>query len=171
MLLRKIIEDPHDDAPRLVYADYLDEHGQSERAEFIRVQCELVGVRAAIDEADKQDDDIWTKRPLYRRRAELAAREKELWLAGHAYRAALIFWFCNAVSVSECRGKPVTDDGVQGLHVITLPVNIRTNAEMVEKIKARFRDVVGDRYPVLVRGNGVCTYSPAGRKLPTGEPQ
>src|SRR5437899_1980594 len=32
---------PDDDAPRLVYADWLDEHGHPERAEFIRVQCEL----------------------------------------------------------------------------------------------------------------------------------
>ena len=32
---------PDDDAPRLIYADWLDEHGQAERAEFIRVQCEL----------------------------------------------------------------------------------------------------------------------------------
>src|SRR5438477_13205900 len=32
---------PDDDAPRLIYADWLDEHGQPERAEFIRVQIEL----------------------------------------------------------------------------------------------------------------------------------
>jgi uncharacterized protein (TIGR02996 family) len=40
-LLAAIREAPDDDAPRLVYADWLDEHGQPERAEFIRVQCEL----------------------------------------------------------------------------------------------------------------------------------
>jgi uncharacterized protein (TIGR02996 family) len=34
-----IREHPDDDAPRLIYADWLDEHGQPERAEFIRVQC------------------------------------------------------------------------------------------------------------------------------------
>ena len=32
---------PDDDAPRLIYADWLDEQGESERAEFIRVQVEL----------------------------------------------------------------------------------------------------------------------------------
>ncbi|HVL16313.1 MAG TPA: TIGR02996 domain-containing protein [Gemmata sp.] len=31
--------DPDDDTPRLVFADWLDEHGQPERAEFIRLQC------------------------------------------------------------------------------------------------------------------------------------
>jgi uncharacterized protein (TIGR02996 family) len=39
--LRAVIEQPDDDLPRLVYADWLDEHGEPERAEFIRVQCEL----------------------------------------------------------------------------------------------------------------------------------
>jgi uncharacterized protein (TIGR02996 family) len=40
-LLQGIAADPADDAPRLIYADWLDEHGQPERAEFIRVQIEL----------------------------------------------------------------------------------------------------------------------------------
>src|SRR5215216_4626617 len=40
-LLAAIRAAPDDDAPRLVYADWLDEHGQPERAEFIRVQCAL----------------------------------------------------------------------------------------------------------------------------------
>jgi uncharacterized protein (TIGR02996 family) len=40
-LLAAIRASPADDAPRLVYADWLDEHGQPQRAEFIRVQCEL----------------------------------------------------------------------------------------------------------------------------------
>lgn len=35
-LLRAIIDAPADDAPRLVYADWLDEHDQSERANLIR---------------------------------------------------------------------------------------------------------------------------------------
>jgi uncharacterized protein (TIGR02996 family) len=40
-ILRAIIEDPDDDAPRLVYADWVDERGQPERAELIRVECQL----------------------------------------------------------------------------------------------------------------------------------
>lgn len=38
--LSAIIENPDDDGPRLMYADWLTEHGDS-RGEFIRVQCEL----------------------------------------------------------------------------------------------------------------------------------
>ncbi len=40
-LLAAILAAPDDDAPRLVYADWLDEQGEGERAEFIRVQIEL----------------------------------------------------------------------------------------------------------------------------------
>ena len=40
-LLRAIQDAPDDDAPRLVHADWLEEHGQPQRAEFIRLQCEL----------------------------------------------------------------------------------------------------------------------------------
>jgi uncharacterized protein (TIGR02996 family) len=39
--LDAILADPGDDTPRLVYADWLEEYGQAERGEFIRVQCEL----------------------------------------------------------------------------------------------------------------------------------
>jgi uncharacterized protein (TIGR02996 family) len=40
--LHDILENPDDDAPRLIYADWLDERGNEARAEFIRLQCELV---------------------------------------------------------------------------------------------------------------------------------
>src|SRR5262245_21618304 len=39
-LFRAVCENPADDTPRLVYADWLEENDQPERAEFIRLQCE-----------------------------------------------------------------------------------------------------------------------------------
>jgi len=39
--LGDILECPEDDAPRLIYADWLEDEGEPERAEFIRLQCEL----------------------------------------------------------------------------------------------------------------------------------
>jgi uncharacterized protein (TIGR02996 family) len=59
-LLKAVIADPDDDAPRLIYADWLDEQGQSERAEFIRVQVALTAIAA--------DDP---------RRRQLAERERQ----------------------------------------------------------------------------------------------
>jgi uncharacterized protein (TIGR02996 family) len=38
--LRDILERPEDDSVRLIYADWLQDHGEQDRAEFIRLQCE-----------------------------------------------------------------------------------------------------------------------------------
>jgi uncharacterized protein (TIGR02996 family) len=59
-LLATVLAEPDNDGPRLVYADWLDEHDQPARAEFIRLQIELA------------------KRPGVRRREQLRLREKEL---------------------------------------------------------------------------------------------
>jgi len=40
-LMRTIIENPDDDVARLVFADWLEENGESERAEFIRLDIHL----------------------------------------------------------------------------------------------------------------------------------
>lgn len=40
-LVRAVCENPDDDLPRLAYADWLDDHGDPARAEFIRVQVRL----------------------------------------------------------------------------------------------------------------------------------
>jgi uncharacterized protein (TIGR02996 family) len=43
--LESILESPNDDTPRLIYADYLDEHFETDRAKFIRVQSLLARLR------------------------------------------------------------------------------------------------------------------------------
>jgi uncharacterized protein (TIGR02996 family) len=53
-LLRAVCEHPAEDAPRLVYADWLEETGRPERAEFIRVQVE----RARLPADDSRQEDL-----------------------------------------------------------------------------------------------------------------
>ena len=55
--LDHIRTNPGDDAPRLVYADWLDEHGDPARAEFIRVQVE----RAALPKWDARHVGLWLR--------------------------------------------------------------------------------------------------------------
>ena len=55
--LDHIIAHPDDDAPRLVYADWLDERGETARAEFIRVQIE----RAALPAWDARQVPLWLR--------------------------------------------------------------------------------------------------------------
>jgi uncharacterized protein (TIGR02996 family) len=70
-LLAAILDDPESDAPRLIYADWLEEHGQGELAEFIRVQCEL---------ATKLECPDWCDRdPAKCRTTWLEHRQHELW--------------------------------------------------------------------------------------------
>ena len=70
--LQDILGNPDDIAPRLVYADWLDEHGDDpdrDRAEFIRAQCEL--------ERIGQED---ARRPALDRRArQLLSKHRKLW--------------------------------------------------------------------------------------------
>jgi uncharacterized protein (TIGR02996 family) len=40
-LLQAVLDAPDDDLPRLVFADWLDENGESDRADFIRAQIEF----------------------------------------------------------------------------------------------------------------------------------
>jgi uncharacterized protein (TIGR02996 family) len=80
--LRDIIEHPEDDAPRLIYADWLDELGLAERGEFIRVQCALAGQPWRVGRV--YDDPAWLR--LYARERELLTdvnRWRWLGLCGH----------------------------------------------------------------------------------------
>ncbi len=71
-LLQNVLDQPGDDAPRLVYADWLEElGGDPDRAEFIRIQCEL----AKLDELD---EGYW---PLKRREETLWATHQKAWEA------------------------------------------------------------------------------------------
>lgn len=56
--LRAIFDAPDDDTPRLVYADFLEENGQPDRAEFIRVQCELDRLRDGGEDTGKRVDQL-----------------------------------------------------------------------------------------------------------------
>jgi uncharacterized protein (TIGR02996 family) len=68
--LQAIIDAPDDEVPRLVFADWLEEHGDSERAEFIRLQCRL---------ADMMEEDplSWS---LKERERDLLTAHGERWL-------------------------------------------------------------------------------------------
>ena len=63
-LLRAILEDPFDDDRRLVYADWLEEAGDNERAEFIRVQIYLAKLTGTVlrDRAEQKKYSLSVRR-------------------------------------------------------------------------------------------------------------
>lgn len=99
-LFAAVCANPEEDTPRLMFADWLDEHGEPERAEFIRLQCELA--RLAEDGSDSQplyeflcehdyvtrpsadwtkiDDGIHRRIALAMRAEDLSKRHGERWV-------------------------------------------------------------------------------------------
>ena len=118
---------PADDGPRLIYADWLDEHGQPDRAEFVRVQC-------ALDRL--ADDDP--------RRADLRERERRLAEANEARWTAEL-----APLVTDWAFRRGVIDGVS-----VSPEQFLANGAALFDLapirKVRFLDV-GDRLRELVR--------------------
>jgi uncharacterized protein (TIGR02996 family) len=81
--LADIIEHPNDDGPRLIYADWLEDHGQAERAELIRVQCEL---------ARLTEDGTLRREKLQARERALLLTHEEKWTEPFAGLGATC-WF------------------------------------------------------------------------------
>ncbi|HEY1065285.1 MAG TPA: TIGR02996 domain-containing protein, partial [Pirellulales bacterium] len=82
-LLAAATAQPHDDAPRLIYADWLEEQGDDAQAEFIRAHCALASPH--LPEGD---------------RAALAARVEELFAErGHEWVRPLVAFGCDPAQV------------------------------------------------------------------------
>src|SRR4051794_14188885 len=79
-LLQTIYDDPENDTPRLVYADCLEEQGDSARAEFIRLECEQATIRHHPVVAPNRWDSprFWE---LEARLNELSSRHAAGWFA------------------------------------------------------------------------------------------
>ena len=71
-LYRAIVARPEDDTPRLVYADWLEEHGRAEEAEFIRLDCKFEASTPDLPEYIDLNDRI---------------EELRIWLQAHAPRS------------------------------------------------------------------------------------
>jgi uncharacterized protein (TIGR02996 family) len=69
-LLRAAKEEPEADAPRLVLADWLEDHGEAARAELIRLELEI----ARLAQDDPRVD------ALVKRQGDLLRRHKAEWL-------------------------------------------------------------------------------------------
>src|SRR5438552_1722782 len=88
-LLEAIIDNPDDDALRLVFADWLEDHGQFECAEFIRVQIEL----AKLPNVDNRRPE------LEQRETELLASNESEW-AG-PIRHCVVSWTFHRGFIAE----------------------------------------------------------------------
>lgn len=160
-LLAAVRRSPNDDTPRLVLADWLDEHEQHERAEFIRVQC----VHLPAAERDYDDclmrDLHYTDPEKANASAELKrlrAREREL-LTDARRRE----W--SDIKCPVCGGATVAEHSADGWSSLeqcdfctgtgASPVEFRRG--FVESVTCRMGDVLREEScPHITGGNCRC---------------
>src|SRR5262249_38181779 len=80
--LEAIRESPEDDALHLVYADWLEEHGQDDRAEFVRCQVDLARLPPAHPRYPE----------LHLRQLDLLEERERDWLGAWADRLGRWEW-------------------------------------------------------------------------------
>jgi uncharacterized protein (TIGR02996 family) len=117
-LYRAILEVPHEDTPRLAMADWLDENGQPERAELIRIGVELasdLSARSASPSVEKlaqtiSKDDV--------RREQIALTQLQSRIVKNTMRQRELL-AVHGISLLLCGGKPRWDSraGEPPVHV------------------------------------------------------
>lgn len=115
-LLAAVLAAPDNDLPRKILADYWQEHGQEERAEFVRVQCELAGLPGDPSTPHPLDNLVELERKRHLRR-----RERELLSWGNADA-----WFCGTLF----KLVNVRHDAVINVHVADMPENSPNAADL-----------------------------------------
>lgn len=101
--LESILEAPGDDAPRLIFADWLEDNGQLDRAEFIRLQI----ARTQLHPADPRT------RASLRRERELLLQHEPAWvgpLAALASRCRFHRGFVEEVTIGVPKFLAVGDE-------------------------------------------------------------
>src|SRR5580704_16967148 len=84
--LQAILDDPADDTPRLIYADWLEERGDP-RGEFIRVQCEL----ATMHRYDSGRNDLQARETaLLRKHGKLWAEPIRRYVKRYGFRRGFV---------------------------------------------------------------------------------
>jgi len=120
-LLAAIVATPEDDTVRLAYADWLEENGEVERAEFIRVQvqlgrCKGLHVPLTIRLARKYAMGEWVNPPLETRASCLLSEFATAWVQDFGIEgidAATAYewgWSRGFISSVSCRMNEVREE-------------------------------------------------------------
>ncbi|HJZ59491.1 MAG TPA: TIGR02996 domain-containing protein [Gemmataceae bacterium] len=108
--LRAIRASPGDDTARLAFADWLDEHGEPEQAEFIRVQLELDPVRDRLEdlrtrELIRREEVLEQDKHTPRFGAAFECDDRLMYPEGIGFRGGLPDWLCVSLETLLTRGE------------------------------------------------------------------
>jgi uncharacterized protein (TIGR02996 family) len=139
LFLRAIEAEPDSDVPRLVFSDWLDEHGDAERAEFIRAQCESYRIR--YGPPSRGDDRISAAemarmQELTRRAAQLLDRCRRAWTAGLPDWALYVGFQRGFQDFYYFTGKQLLEDGAAIRRIAPLAgyLSLRLSSERAAKV-------------------------------------
>ncbi len=76
-MLAAVLASPDDDTPRLLYADWLDDHDEAPHAEFIRTQCALAKMEKKAPSSFKNSEEAHN---LRRRERDLLRKHGNGWV-------------------------------------------------------------------------------------------
>jgi uncharacterized protein (TIGR02996 family) len=162
-ILADVIENPDDDAPRLVYADWCEDRGDAERAELIRAQLRL----ARMAEGDPEREG------LERRERELLDEHATAWaepLRGLAAEVGYCRGFVEAVEViadvasfAECIRRAMAAAPVRSLRLVGGPDGVLAAGPCLERLRELFLGLEGGQHdlrPLLESGrfDGLTTF-------------
>jgi uncharacterized protein (TIGR02996 family) len=155
-LVAAVVANPDEDTPRLVYADWLQDRGEDDRAEFIRVQCKIArcqwcggGGKINSQRACVCKDANY---PLRRRERELLRSHGAGWLGD------LSDWRAEAVGPTGVAWTVMV--GTSAQHVI--PVEFRRG--FVEQVTCSAEDW-------LSHGDAILAEHPVTRVTPSTDPR
>jgi uncharacterized protein (TIGR02996 family) len=119
-LFQTILEHPDDDAPRLVYADWLEEHGDAERAEFIRTQIE----------AHRTEENDARRKDLESRAEALLRTHRRAWRAPFKVRYEIRRGFIESVGMTIDDYRRYSDELFRLAPITRLAlIHLRTEAD------------------------------------------
>lgn len=179
--VRRIVEEPGEDHHRLVFADWLEEHDQGERAEFIRVQVRLARLNALrphglIHIADYDKPQVRPGLHAYGCVPDcplceydpLPDRERALWLShGDLWPAPLPGWPLHRNAPGKCR----THWGTHAGQDIKQTIRGEWSRGFVGEVRCDLRTLLGGACERCDITNTVCPecgdpardYEPTGR--------
>lgn len=166
-LLRAVIASPADDGPRLAYADRLEECGEAERSEFIRVQCELARVNVDDHAIRYWDGQLGQEPEHYQRVKTLRRRERELRESFPNYRD----WVAD---IERSVGESVADLDYSGQREWSPRWFVRFRRGFIAEVHTTLADWCGKTCPKcmgvckLRHPNGIMQFLPCSTCLGTG---
>ncbi|QJW93152.1 TIGR02996 domain-containing protein [Frigoriglobus tundricola] len=160
-LLRAICANPDDDTPRLVYADWLDEHGdRRDRARAGLIRASISIHRGIVPTCNRITGDNVTREglvsPVKRCRCDWCKLSRRSWMASRSYAGE---WRGEALKPIEDErvrqaGQVIRDGGdLRALFATHTPIDVLFRRGFVECLSLTVSDFMG-------HAGSLCTLSP-----------